>query len=301
MESADNVEAQKGLTFIADRRRRVRVFTTSLYRALTQYKRVQALLFPLVLTACSSEDRILSVGCETPPKGNIAIEMGNLGTTGSSLGLLDTPKFKPGMILQLTAASSEYDRGRGTVVYTLRTSDADFLSPRPEAWFSKVVSANFNIETDDDVLRTLKTLNVDPQKLILANTGAWISNAQRISLREPLRLINFDHIAVTLIHNEVGTTNRYTLVSAVSYGQMGLYYPTPPALANNLIEMSKFYLHIKYTCSIPEPSTSTQSGVMSAPIIFIQIPIKYDPLSGTVITDNTPIDLTSVDFLQESM
>lgn len=253
------------------------------------------------LIACRNEDRMLTVGCGGQPSANIAIEMSNLGTPGSNVGLLDIPHFVPGTILQLTPTASNSGRGIGTAVYVLRTSDEDFLPPRPEAWFNKVVSAHFDLEMDEDVRHVLQPPNVESQNTILSNTEVWMRSMQRMSLREPLQLINSDKVAVGIIRGATGT-NRFALVSEVSYGKQAfLYYPTPPALANNLIEVSKFYLHIKYACPALTALGSASQSATLLPVVFIQIPVKYDPLSGMVTIDASPIDLFSFDFMPASM
>jgi hypothetical protein len=260
-----------------------------------------SLLVPLGLISCGNEDRMVTVDCG-PPSANVAIEMGNLGTSGLSFGLLNTPHFVPGTVIQLTPPVSQKGRGSGMAVYVLETSDEDFLPPRPEAWFNKVVGAQFDVEMDEDVRFALQPLNVDWQKTIIASTEILIRNARRSSLREPLRLINSDAAAVETVRRGKGTS-RFALVSEVSYGNRPfLYYSMPPALAYNLIEVSRFYLHIKYACSaLAELGSTSQSAAMSIPIVFIQIPVKYDPLSRMVTIDTNPIDFMSFDLVPTSM
>jgi hypothetical protein len=267
------------------------------YRIATP--RAGSMILPLLLglTGCTEQDRMLTVRCEASPSTYIAIQAGNLGTRSDSLGLLGEPSFKPGTILQLTLPASKRGRGHGNAIYIVRTSEADFLPPRRETWFSKVLSAKFDVEMDDDVRRALQPLNLDWQNILIANTEAWISNAQRVSLRKPLELLNSDSSAVSAIRSGSGDS-RFAFVSEASYGATPLlYYPAPPALASNLIVMPNFYLHVNYICLSPEAPAASQPTVAPAPILFIQIPIKYDPIKRIVTKDDTPLDVLNFDFL----
>jgi hypothetical protein len=256
-----------------------------------------ALAFPalIIMTGCCKEDRLLTVRCEAPSGENIAVEMGHLDATEEGIGLLDTKNFAPGTILKLTPGISQDTRGLVTAEYVLNTLNADFLPSRLEPWFHKLLNAHLVVDMDEDVRHALKPLNVDWQRKILDNTRVYTADAKRSSLKDPIRLINSDRLAVDAVR-QGSDTSRFTLVSEVTYGiDGGLYYPTPPAFANNIIDISRFYLHINYTCPALEPTASVQSTTKTVSV-FIQIPIKYDPSVDAVVIDASPIDLMSYDF-----
>jgi hypothetical protein len=255
-----------------------------------------AILSTLCLNSCGDEDRIVTVTCGPPPGTNISVEMGGSGTRGATIGLLNTRQYVPGTILQLTPALKGDDHGSGRVAYILRTTERDFLPPRSEAWFGNVVSGGFDVEMDEDVKQALKPLNIDWKKQMAANTAVETMGAQRKTLRDPLQLINVDKSAVGLIQNGI-STDRFVLVTAVSYGgSVDLGY-SATTLAVNTVEVLNFYLHLKYACSaIATINSRVQSPGTQVPILFFYVPVKYDYTSGMVKIDTGSTDLATFDL-----
>jgi len=183
--------------------------------------------------------------------------------------------------------------GSGRVVYILQTSQSDYLPPRPETWWNNVTGARFDVEMDADVKQVLRPLNIDWNRRLVDNTAVYTVHTDRKTLRDPLLLIKFDRHAVGVIKNGVGT-DRFVVVSAVSYGSSVDLGYSAPSVAVNTVEVSNFYLHLKYECSaVMTINSRARLSQMRVPILFSYVPIKYDNASGTVAIDTNPVDLVT--------
>ena len=149
---------------------------------------------------------------------------------------------------------------------------------------------------DEDVKQALTPLNIDWKKRIADNTAVWTIGARRKTLSDPLGLINIDKKAVGLTQNGI-STDRFVVVSAVSYGGSVALGYSASTIAGNTVEVLNFYLHLKYACSaIAAINSRVQSPGMEVPILFFYVPVKYDHTSRVVKIDTGPIDLTTFDL-----
>jgi hypothetical protein len=230
---------------------------------------------------------------------SVAAEFNGSRSEGSVIGLLDTQHFIPGTILELIPSESSRESGSGRPVYVLPTSETDFRSPQPENWYLNLVNVNFHAEMDGDVKQAVTGLNMNLQRLISENTTIQPMEAQREVLKEPLRVINRDGGAVTLIRRGEDK-GRFVVVNAVSYGSGVKLSYAASTIAANTVEVSDFYLHVKYECGPVDALNARARRVETdVPIFYFYLPVKYNEVIGAVDLDVKPINLATFNISAE--
>lgn len=254
----------------------------------------------LLLVGCEKQDRLVTVSCGPPPGRTVMVDVRGTGENGPSIGVLDVNQFEPGAIIQLSSSpvGLSFDGARN--IYQLKTSNQDFLQPRPEPLFGNVIATRFDIALDDDVRHSLRASYAQLEARIMANTSL-VMNAQRKELRDPLMLINTDADASKILRN-ADKAARFLLIYAVSYGQfaqlMSLNYTSTPDVAINTLTSDDFYLHISFRCASTETIASqSQSTGSPVPILFYYLTIKYDPARNAVIGAKASNDPRAVSLL----
>jgi hypothetical protein len=196
------------------------------------------------------------------------------------------------MILELVPPASGEKFGHGSAPYVVQVSDTDFAPVQPEATISKVVSADFEVDTDVDVKKAAEIANIDLKNKITNNTSLTVTNAQRKTLRDPIGLLNADSKAAVRINHP---DNRYVFISAVSYGDsVALTYKANASSTSdvNVIKFADFKLDITWDCSDVATinSAAQKAGSGKAAILFFYVPVTIR--DGKVDTDSRSIDLT---------
>jgi hypothetical protein len=224
---------------------------------------------------------------------SVAAEFKGSRSEGSVIGLLDTQHFKPGTILELIPTESARESGSGRLVYVLPTPESDFRSPQPENWSWNLANVNFDVEMDDDVKQAVTGLNMNLEKLISENTEIQPTEAWRKVLKDPLRVINRDGGAIALIRRGEDK-RRFVVVNAVSYGSGVTLGYAASTIAANAVEVSDFYLHVKYECGPVEAVNARARRVETdVPIFYFYLPVKYNEAIGAVDLDVKPIDVAT--------
>jgi hypothetical protein len=265
-------------------------------RACKRPAALAAVLSTFHLVSCTNEDRVVTVTCSPPPRDSISVDMGRVGMETRAVGFLNTRQFVAGTIIQLNPAATGDAHAIGSVVRVLQTSEGDFLPARSEGWLEDVVSASFRVRLDNDVNEALKPLHIDWEKTLVRDTALSSFGAKRRVLRDPLGLINADRIATALIR-EGGKTSRFVMVSAASYGNAIAIGYSAPSLAGNTVDISNFYLHLKYECSaVTKINSIAHSLGKPVPILIFFVAVKFDSAKEAVVSETGDLDFTRVDL-----
>jgi hypothetical protein len=259
-----------------------------LMRLFRTWPLIATALSALGVASCGGEDRIVTATCETRAGNSIALEFKGSRSEGTVIGLLNTQHFIPGTILELIPSESSRESGSGKLVYVLPTRESDFRSPQPENWDWSLVNVNFDVEMDGDVKQAVTGLNMNFQMLVSENTRIQPTEAWRKVLKDPLRVINRDGRAITLIRRGEDK-GRFVVVSAVSYGSGVTLNYAASTIAANTVEVSDFYLHVKYECGPVDAVNARARRIETdVPIFYFYLPVKYNEAIGAVDLDVKP-------------
>lgn len=246
-------------------------------------------LLSLCLVSCVNDDRMVTVSCIRPRDG-VLVRLS--GVASQSTALINMYQLAPGTILELDPPKSGESRGSWRVLYVLRHSREDFLPLESEAWLADILSENLDIEADVDVDKTLTTSTENWRRQIAQDIKVVALGAYRLTLRDPLGLLNGDYSALTLVKNGA-KTSRFVIVTAASYGKQLYLGYVRPSVGVNIATMNKFYLHLKYTCSsITQITSKTHPPGESASVYFFYRAVEYDRTSKSIAFATDPADLT---------
>lgn len=244
---------------------------------------LSGLLLTLLLPSCDSQDRVLTIACDSSEQHPLGVRaIHDAEALAFTPGSLNTHNLLPGTILQLAEHLGTEETQSSIAVYSLPTSDRDYVGPADAAWYMQLTNLRFHMTMDKDVAESFG-LGSDIPKLtqkIGQSTELVAVAAQKKELRYPLQLINADPGAVQIIRN---VSHRYAVVSGVIYGSgIGLTYIAPgPGV--HIVASSGFYLHIKYSCG-PVDAINAQRDTLGPdfPVLYLYTPIRYVPERGTV-------------------
>jgi hypothetical protein len=249
------------------------------------------------LLSCTEDDRLLTATCGQSLGRAILVKLTRTKTQIATVGVLDTPQWLPGTILELQPAGAG-SQGGARVVYRLRASEADFMAPEQEDWVSEIIHPSFDFDMDDDVRRALRFSKSAVLRQIDDQTVVVAIHAKRRTLKDPLEMINHDPMATEIVRKS-GMRHRFVVISAASYGTaVALEYSGYP-IAKNTIRVEGYYLHLQYDCAAMVPINSkARSSGGEIPIMFVYLPIRVEAERGHVVADTAALDLSDLDLFQ---
>jgi len=255
---------------------------------------ITSLLITVLISSCQKEDRLAIVRCASPPRDTISVRVGLAELRLGASALVNTQQLLPGTLLEFRAAGPGETKGTGVPIYTLQSSDGDFSGPSPDAWLEPVVSAEFDIQADEDVDTELRSEKFDLTKEIARSTLILTPGVKRRSLRDPLSLINADRRAISLIE-AASEGNRFGIIYAASYGRELSLTNYGTSLAVDIVSAPRFYLHLKYTCAAVATINSQVASLgADVPIVVFVMPIKANRVNHLVEVDTIPLDMSKM-------
>lgn len=243
----------------------------------------------LPTSSCTNSNRMVTVECGAPPGVNLGVKQADSFDGPPTWGLMTSHPLSIASLLELRPPLGGEQVGRLVSIYSIEVSTRESLPLRSDSAFWALVDVPFSLNfSSGDSIQARSSNAVSLVYRIVQNTTAVVSDAQRMTLRDPLAVLNADKHARQIVRS-ADAQSIFVMVTGLLYGSridlVGLNYSEHPEIAVNTVSLGNVYLHYKFACSSMETINAKGKSGKPVPVAFLYRSVRYSDTGNIIWSD----------------